>query len=193
MADLRQHPHRREEDRHAGALGGGEQRAVGVGVDAGHGFGIEDQAHADPPRVVAAVGDARCHVRRLQRDRSDDAEPARMARSRVLRVAVIVAVEPRRGQQRGVDADGVHHRDEPLGRHRRLAEESHDRGRDGGPERRVPGPFVRVSLPDMDLSVDDLHARESYGQSLAALPRRRKARSSTRVQDRYLGATLQAA
>ena len=111
----------------------------------------QHDADADRARRLLPVGDDIGHRRIVRVDRLDDGEPVGMGPLHFHRIAGVVVVHRKGGDEdRAVDADLVHRR------HHLVA------GDVIGPVRHaVPGPLRRVRLIGMDLGIDDRHRGNS--------------------------------
>ena len=106
-----------------------------------------DDPDADRARRVLPVSDDIGHRRIVRVDRLDDGEPAGMGPLHVHRVAGVVAVHGKGGDEdRAVDADLVH------GRHHLIT-----RDVIGPVWHTMPGSLRGVRLIGMDLRIDDRH------------------------------------
>ena len=112
----------------------------------------QHDADSDRARRLLPVGDDIGHTGIVRVDRLDDGDPAGMGPLHLHRVAGVVAVHGKGGDEdRAVDADLVHRR------HHLVA------GDVIGPVRHaVPGPLRRVGLIGMDLGIDDGHRSGSF-------------------------------
>src|SRR5262249_23947853 len=98
-------------------------------------------------RCLLPVGDDIAYGWIVGVDRLDDREPTRMGPLHLHRIARVIAVHGKGGDEnRAVDADPVHRRHHLVTRHVI------------GPVRHgVPGPFWRIRLVSVDLGIDDRH------------------------------------
>ena len=111
----------------------------------------QHDADADRARCPLPVGDDIVHGRIVRVDRLDDREPAGMGALHFHRIARVVAVHGKGGDEdRAVDADLVHRR------HHLVTRDVI------GPVRHtVPGSLWRVRLIGVDLGIDDRHRGSS--------------------------------
>ena len=123
----------------------------------------QHDADADRARRLLPVGDDIGHRRIVRVDRLDEREPAGMGPLHFHRIAGVVAVHGKGGDEdRAVDADLVHRR------HHLVTRDV------SGPVRHaVPGPLRRVRLIGVDLGIDDDHRVRSVLQAGMILIRTR--------------------
>jgi hypothetical protein len=116
----------------------------------------QDDPDADRARRSLPVGDDIGHRRIVRVDRLDDGEPAGMRPLHFHRIAGVVAVKRKGGNEdRAVDADLVHCRHHLV-----------TRGVIGPIRHMVPGSLRGVGLIGMDLGIDDRHRGRSSAEAL---------------------------